>query len=618
MKYNLQENKVLMTRLLTEALVKSQADEFPGFEPDAKWTGPFAKYEEKLKKIGARPYPLPFATQAGKKAIWELQVGDDIMDFYENGTAYSTNQGIEFTYGVDPKYKGITIYDKSDKTNIKGAIELKNGKPTWTPVSAEDKTNTEESWVDYLQLALDVVGLIPGFGDIADIINAAISFGRENWLEGFLSLIGAIPVVGSAIAIPLKVALKGFRRAGDALALAWRGRKSADEVWLYIKNKGKLNRREMEMLVEGMGDVADYMNQFRKSAKWALPDSAYKALGEFADFMKRNADGADDILLKASDNAASTGKRGSILRVRKELNQLGGLKRFFGGGVFRRLRNTFTTALGPNELKALKSAMNLKFAKNMNNPAKLNVLLQTSPNQVKLLTNIGKDLGSYLNKLPKAEAEKIAKDWKQYEDWITWKPNFSPAKIRQTQLEYLKTNVPDVYNSTMNKIIRNAEDIKNPMYVQFMNNEVNALGTYFGSDYATSAIIATARDRWSNYVPVIYNEMSDIGEDALMAAGIETKDDINGLFYPALKSVINIGGYAGDMITPTVTAGVETVKSIPIIGATINTAADALGANAGKEYDPNVKFTIVPDEDPRLQQQKKEKQKRIQQNKSWF
>ena len=615
MKYNLQENKVLMTRLLTEALVKSKADEYPDYVPGAKWTGPYAKYEELLKKIGARPFPLPFATKTST-AAYEVNVGDDIIHFFEDGEAYSTNQGIEFGYGVNTKYKGITIYDKSDKTNIKGAIELKNGKPSWTPVSAEDKADTEESWVDYLQLALDVVGVVPGFGDIADIINAAISFGRGNYLEGFLSVIGAIPVVGSAIAIPLKAALKGFRRAGDVLATAWRGRKSADELWLWIRTQGKLGRREMDMLVDGMGDVSDYMNRFRKSAKWALPNSAYKALGEFADFMKKNADSAEKLFLKNADNAATADKLGSILKVRKELNQIGGLSRILGGGVFRRLANTFTTALGPKELATLKNVMYRKFVKNMDDPAKLNVLLNMSPNQNKLIMDIGTDLGSYLNKLPSTDAQRF---YNGMENYIN-RSNIPAAKVAEKQLEYFKMNAPELYTSTMNKLVKNAEDMKNPIYTQFMNDEVNALGSYFSRDYASSAGLSAAKERWANMAPIIYNEMSDMGEDVLMAAGIETKDDVNGLFYPALKSILNVatGGYASNVVAPKIAAGVETLRGIPVIGSVFDKAADVAGANAGKEYDPNVKFTIVPDEDPRLQQQKKEKQKRIQQNKSWF
>jgi hypothetical protein len=610
MKYNLQKNKQLVTQLLTEALVKSQADEYPGYVPEAKWSGAFAKYEKLIVAIGGRPYPLPF----GKKPAYEVAVGDDIILFYEAGIAYSTNNSIEFEYGLDPRYKGITLYDKSDKKDIKGAIELKNGKPTWTNVKDADKLDTEESWVDYLQLALDIVGLVPGFGDIADIINAAISFGRGNWLEGFLSIIGAIPVVGSAISIPLKALLKTFSKAGDILKTAYRGRKSADELWLFIKNSGKLGKRELGLLVKGMDDVSDYITKFRKEADFVLPDSAGKALDEFAEFLKKNAVDAEQVFVTAGKNADEADKLGSLLKVRKELNQLGGIERLLGRGVARRLKNTFlTSALSPKELASLKGAMSLKFTKNMNNPGKLSALLSMSPNQTKLINDIDIDIAAYVRKLSPADAQKFTDD-------LANVGGASRAQQAENALEFLRNRAPGVYDSAYKKLVKNAQDTNNPVYTQFMNSEVNALGSYFSGNYLEMAGLQSAKARWANMAPVVYNELSDMGEDALMTAGIETKDDINGLFYPILKSTLNLasGGYVSNVVAPTAAAGVNAAREIPFIGGLITKAADIAGANAGKAYDPNVKFKIVGDEDPRLKQQTKKKEKRIQQNKSWF
>jgi hypothetical protein len=257
-----------------------------------------------------------------------------------------------------------------------------------------------------------------------------------------------------------------------------------------------------------------------------------------------------------------------------------------------------------------------KFVKNMDNPAKLNVLLKTMPNPEKLITEIGTDLGSYINKLSPDAAKRFYNGMETYIN----KGNIPTARAVEKQLEYFKMNAPELYTSTMNKLVKEAETVKNPMYTNFMNDEINGLGSYFSRDYASSAGLSAAKERWTNMVPVIYNEMSDMGEDVLMAAGVETKDDVNGLFYPAIKSILHIGsgGWTSNVAGKAISSNVETLRAIPVIGSAFDTAADALGANAGKEYDPNVKFTIVPDEDPRLKQQKKEKEKRIQQNKSWF
>jgi hypothetical protein len=55
-------------------------------------------------------------------------------------------------------------------------------------------TAAEISKLDALQMLLDVVGLIPGLGAPADILNAIISGARGDWLGAALSLFGAVPV----------------------------------------------------------------------------------------------------------------------------------------------------------------------------------------------------------------------------------------------------------------------------------------------------------------------------------------------------------------------------------------------------------------------------------------
>ena len=68
-------------------------------------------------------------------------------------------------------------------------------------------TDAEISNVDALQMLLDVVGLIPGFGAPADILNGLISAGRGDWLGAGLSLFGVVPIAGEAATIG-KIAAK--------------------------------------------------------------------------------------------------------------------------------------------------------------------------------------------------------------------------------------------------------------------------------------------------------------------------------------------------------------------------------------------------------------------------
>lgn len=68
------------------------------------------------------------------------------------------------------------------------------------PVEAETEEEgiTGEQVLDGIQLGLDVVGLIPVVGEVADIASAAISLVRGDYVGAGLSLLSAIPFVGYA------------------------------------------------------------------------------------------------------------------------------------------------------------------------------------------------------------------------------------------------------------------------------------------------------------------------------------------------------------------------------------------------------------------------------------
>lgn len=70
------------------------------------------------------------------------------------------------------------------------------------------KDNLNENWIDNIQYVADFAGFIPVYGDIIDAINAIIYFLRGKPLQGFLSIIAMIPLVGSIVAVPFKVLFK--------------------------------------------------------------------------------------------------------------------------------------------------------------------------------------------------------------------------------------------------------------------------------------------------------------------------------------------------------------------------------------------------------------------------
>lgn len=95
------------------------------------------------------------------------------------------------------------------KGEVKGEV-ASSGKAS----SAADPPLSE---LDALQLLLDLGGMVPGAGAIADLLNAAISAARGDWLGMALSIFSAAPAVGDAAALA-KIANNGPKYA-KALAV---------------------------------------------------------------------------------------------------------------------------------------------------------------------------------------------------------------------------------------------------------------------------------------------------------------------------------------------------------------------------------------------------------------
>ena len=68
---------------------------------------------------------------------------------------------------------------------------------------------------DGVQMALDVAGMAPGVGAIPDLMNAAISVLRGDWVGAGLSIVAAVPLVGD-VAGGAKLAYKGIVNANRA------------------------------------------------------------------------------------------------------------------------------------------------------------------------------------------------------------------------------------------------------------------------------------------------------------------------------------------------------------------------------------------------------------------
>jgi len=138
--------------------------------------------------------------------------------------------------------------------------------------------------LDALQFVLDLLGLIPGFGIVFDLINAALYAIRGMVPDMIFSLLSAIPVAGH-IFTGIKLAFKGARAANSAIK-AGRMLSRASQV---IRRLG--NSMEIGALLTSLG------NRFRRLNIWNIGE----AIDELKDFGKQ--------FLKASDAVRTVTQR---------------------------------------------------------------------------------------------------------------------------------------------------------------------------------------------------------------------------------------------------------------------------------------------------------------------
>ena len=103
----------------------------------------------------------------------------------------------------------------------------------WGLSASEKKKQdiTREHDLDTLQTVLDLVGVIPGVGDVVDIANAAISLARGNYSDAALSALSALPLIGDAIG-----------KGGKAAKKIARAVKRADNVVDTVKTTQNISK----------------------------------------------------------------------------------------------------------------------------------------------------------------------------------------------------------------------------------------------------------------------------------------------------------------------------------------------------------------------------------------
>lgn len=255
-----------------------------------------------LKDLGAKEYNadgnliyyLPAIlndkkTYLGFNTDYQIGASGDIKGFkYEihDGKLYITDRfNTENSYVVEEIDGKIVLLKSSIYINKDNEVIDRN----W---SAEEV-------MDWIQIGGDVLGW---FFPPVDILNAGIYFYRDKYLEGVLSLIGVIPLIGDSISFSLKVAFKASKQLTTKFGRAIKLNKGDElvEVLTKLQARGYIDHKTLKQLAAAGDEAAQMLLSGSKSTK--IPKQVGKYIDNFAERLKTLGNAAR----KASGVAKST------------------------------------------------------------------------------------------------------------------------------------------------------------------------------------------------------------------------------------------------------------------------------------------------------------------------
>ena len=186
----------------------------------------------------------------------------------------------------DQKKKAQTTYDEMKQFSEKFNGFIKNVKTTDSEMAKKftadvktycKKNNIEitsefDAFLDKVQVVLDVVGVIPVFGDVADALNAVISLCRGNYLEALICLVAILPM-------------------GDLL----KGLKFADKAKDILKLGDKALTATKSVAKEGAEKLSKQMTKLVKSGKI---DNVIATMDAGKDFVVKFKNGSTALIKK--------------------------------------------------------------------------------------------------------------------------------------------------------------------------------------------------------------------------------------------------------------------------------------------------------------------------------
>ena len=119
--------------------------------------------------------------------------------------------------------------------------------------SSEGFFGNENTTLDRIQTELDVIGWIPGIGDVADGANGLISLYRKDYVSAGLDLVSMVPLIGDVIGKGGKTVKQIIKHSDDVIDTGKQIIKHSDDFidfssWLH---KGDLNNKVYFGIIDG-------------------------------------------------------------------------------------------------------------------------------------------------------------------------------------------------------------------------------------------------------------------------------------------------------------------------------------------------------------------------------
>lgn len=484
--------------------------------------------------------------------IHDATLGD--IYIYDDGSAILLKNNSETTWTMKTIDNTNSIVVNGQSLAIKPET---TAAPKQNKYKLKKSQSAGETNLDTLQTALDWLGFIPGYGDIIDALNAIIYFARGKYLDGALSLVAIIPVVGSGI----KLGLKGtINAAGGTIAVSRIWKKAAignstlelAEFYRLAIESGKLNKMQLNQIAKKGDQIAGLLTKGKRQLKNFVPGHALDNILDQIDYVSDVIKNTTSIPIKQSFLSKVTGAvKGSKL-AKKTLSaskfafKAGANFATIGGyGAASNLLKKL--GIGKREMKYLKDAMDLRFTEKISASSELTTAMFKS----------NKRNAAAATGLPDNLYTMSTRDVHAYFDTLK---NTDPMKWKQVS----------------NTIAEQAATSNNPYYTRFVENAFQQASNIFrpgtvlkaGYPEMFSKVFKLDSYRLSNpkNLDIVKNEIEDLAEKL----GLDPTDDPQGVIMPAIFMLFN------KFITDTK----ETIAATTV-GGLVGLGASGIGIDTG-------------------------------------